>query len=239
METKATSGQTELDKGCDASSVDRSETRADASDGATGVRRSEARAESAVLETCVALLISEPSQALLEAALHLASALGTPIESNTADIDALKQRFYDRFLVSSSPWFVPANEQCIRKARTDGGKTTYPSIEGTHSRHVAECYKTSGFDYRKLQGHAPAVNRLLPDSLASELAFAASLRLRESEAATDEQSQYYRTYADRFMEAHPSRWVDAYSALVKAKGVDFYSEWIALTARIVAAGRPG
>lgn len=197
--------------------------------------RSDAYAESAVLETCVAMLINEPSSNLVEASGQIASALSMPLTSDATDIDSLKQRFYDRFVISSSPWFVPSNEQCIRKARFEGGTLVFSSVEGTYSRHVVECYKTVGFDYRKLQGYEPVVNRLLPDSLAAELAFLASMRLREAEAETDEQAQSCRAYADKFATEHLAKWVDSYAAFAEMKGVDLYSEWAQIIARIVSA----
>lgn len=195
----------------------------------------EARAESMVFETLVALLINEPSQGLLQAAQQLARTLDEPIVSDVSDIDSLKQRFYDRFLIPTSPLFVPCNEQCIRNSSIVDGRTAFPSVGGALSRHVVECYKAVGFDYRELRGCAPAISRLLPDSLASELAFVASMRLRESTASTSELAQSCREYADKFLAQHLTKWVDAYASFAEAKAADFYSEWARLAARIVTA----
>lgn len=195
----------------------------------------EARNVSLVFETCAALLINEPSRDLLNAAQQLARMLEKPIASDVSDADTLKQRFYDRFLIPSSPWFIPANEQCIRKASITGNTLVFPSVEGALSRHVAECYRNVGFDYRKLRGYRPAINRLLPDSLASELAFVASMKLREATAQTSELAQNCRKYTDAFIAQHLARWADTYALHAEEKGVDFYSEWARLIASVVAA----
>ncbi|WP_417143218.1 molecular chaperone TorD family protein [Raoultibacter massiliensis] len=192
-----------------------------------------AHAESLIFEACAALLVNEPSQDLLEAAQQLARMLERPIASDISDIDALKQRFFDRFLIPSSPWFVPANEQCIRKSSLTDSAVVFPSVEGEHSRHVIECYKVIDFDYRKLKGYAPAINRLLPDSIASELAFVASMKLRESTAQTNDLAQGYREYSDKFIDHHLAKWVNTYALYAERKGVDFYSEWARLIASVV------
>lgn len=199
--------------------------------------RAEALAESTILETCAAVLVGKPSREMLDAASCLAEALGRPLTSDTSDADALEQRFYDRFLIPSSPWFVPSNEQCIRMARDEGGRIAFPSIEGVHSRHVAACYREAGFDFRRIEGYAPAVGRLLPDSLVAELAFVSSMRLRESQAETENEARGLRAYADRFTDEHLGRWVGRYAELARSKGADFYMEWIDLTAHVVELGR--
>ena len=144
-------------------------------------KAAEARGFSVVFDACAEAFLDEPDEAIIDDVRKVAAALGQDGFDFIAD-DDLKQRYYDRLFVTSTPYYVPLIESSVaRGAEDEDGVMRYASTQSDLTDHVLRCYHTVEFDFQALSGYDLAVKSLHPDSLASELAFLAFCKKREAE----------------------------------------------------------
>lgn len=128
-----------------------------------------------VAEVCAEALLNEPTPAIIEDVRRVAQALGDTRFDDVIPDAELRQRYYDRLFVSSSPYYVPLVESSITKRVSSAGRLIYGPMSSARGDHVLACYREVGFDYHALRGYDMATRALRPDSLAAELAFLAAL----------------------------------------------------------------
>ena len=133
-------------------------------------------------EACAEALVNEPTPEVLADLRKVAAALGGGLFDGIEPDGALRQRYYDRMFVTTSPHYVPLIESSVANRIEADGRVSYGAVSSSKSDHVIRCYKTAGFDYTGMRGYEIAVKSLHPDSMASELAFMAFL----AEAAVEE-----------------------------------------------------
>lgn len=143
-----------------------------------------------VFDMCAEALLNEPNERIIADVQATATALSDHRFDNIMAGPELRDRYYGRFFVTSSPSFVALRENSLRTGSPTEGVFSYGPGEGRFSRHVAQCYAAVGFDYRTLHGFMPAVASLKADSLAAECAFYAYLNnaqaLEEEQGASGE-----------------------------------------------------
>lgn len=193
----------------------------------------EARSFSVVFDACAEAFLDEPSEAIVADVSKVAAALGQDGFNVVVD-DALRQRYYDRLFVSSTPYYVPLIESSIaRGGEGENGVMHYASTQSDLSDHVLRCYRTVGFDYQALSGYGLAVKSLHPDSLASELAFLSFCKKREAECweSSDEaQAEHWARLASQFANQHLARWVSKAAECLARTDDDLYAFVCALAA---------
>lgn len=137
----------------------------------------------------------------------------------------LEQRYYDRFYVPTSPYFIPLVENSIREACSVGVHKRYGSTKGMFSREVLASYQALHFNYKALPGDEVAVRSLKPDSLASEIAFMSALA--DKATAGDSPNPAASAAALRllglFAREHPQRWFWQAENDMRAVDDDFYA----------------
>lgn len=191
-------------------------------------------------EACAEALVNEPSAPVIADLQKIAAAMGSDRFDGIEATDDLKQRYYDRMFVTSSPYYVPLFESSIANRIEQDGRVTYGSTSSSKSDHVIRCYKTVGFDYTKMQGYKIAVKSLHPDSMASELAFMAFLAeaaVEELEAGKGTDCAGERLLRD-FVKRHTRWFGDAARFLAKTDD-DLYARVASLAAETadMVAGR--
>lgn len=151
----------------------------------------------------------------------------------------LKQAFFDRLVIASSPVFVPLSEQSMRDARYRDGHWKFGAVDGSITRHVMRCYEHAGFDHRQLRGAEPLVRSLRPDALAAECAFMAFLLAGDDAAVEEATEETGRgAYADAFLDAHLGLWAcDAASACEASCSDDYLALIVRACADYVSADR--
>lgn len=192
-------------------------------------RRGLLRGYAVLARCCAAVLVNEPTEALVADLDRVAQALGDGRFSDVAVDEALRQRYFDRFFVSSTPYFVPLTESAVVKRWTSEGRLHYGALDSARCDHVQRCYKTVGFNCRAIQGYAPAVQNLHPDSMACELLFMAAL----AEAAAGGGEAAERLLLE-FARLH-ARWFDDAAACLGATDDDLYARTAAFAAENTAA----
>lgn len=199
-----------------------------------------ARGYAVLARACAAVLVNEPGDAVVADLVGVARALGDGRFDGIAVDDALRQRYYDRFFVSSTPYFVPLTESAVVKRWISEGCLHYGALDSARCDHVQRCYKTVGFDWRALQGYAPAIQNLHPDSMASELAFMAGLA-DAAAAAPEGRGETPLRLLGEFARLH-ARWFADGAACLAATADDLYARTAAFaaenTARLVEALGP-
>lgn len=189
-----------------------------------------------IASACSAALVKEPTDEVLRDLLAVAEALGDTRFEGVKPSAQLKQRYYDRFFVSASPYFVPLFECSVREAGEDDGRMMYAPVNGPASDHVLRCYRAVGFDYRSIKGFDLAVKSLKPDSMASELAFIAALTQAavqlDGDAAAKERAAQLLV---QFVSEHPARWFEKAADCLRRTEDDFYAKVCDLAAGTVAA----
>lgn len=193
-----------------------------------------ARAQATAFGVCVAALLKEPTPSLVEDVEQVAGALGDGSFEGFAEKDELMQRYYDRFFVPVSPFYVPLIESCVVQRHRGEGGWEMGSCDGPSADHVLRCYKAAGFDWRSLEGYPLAVQAAKPDSLAIEAAFVAFLKTAESQAEKADQENISRL-CDEFVRLHPARWAGDAAMLMEQKGDDFYARTTRLLAQLFGA----
>lgn len=191
-------------------------------------------------EVCAEALVNEPTAAVLDDLRRTAQALGDGRFEGFEPTDELRQRYYDRTVVASSPHFVPLVESSVANRTESGGKVSFGSTSSSKSDHVIRCYKVAGFDYTQMRGCPIAVKSLHPDSMASELAFMAYLAgagIGELEAGKETDCTGVRLLCD-FARRH-TRWFADAAALMARTDDDLYARVASLAAEAadMVAGR--
>lgn len=196
-------------------------------------KAAEARGFSVVFDACAEAFLDEPDETIIDDVMKVVVMLGQKKFDIAAD-EALKQRYYDRLFVTSTPYYVPLIESSIARGGEDeDGVMRYGSTQSELTDHVLRCYHTVGFDYQALSGYDLAVKSLHPDSLASELAFLAFCKKREAECWDDsdeEQAEHWARLAVQFANQHPIRWIPKAAECLARTDNDFYALACALAA---------
>ncbi len=187
-----------------------------------------------VADACVSALVSIPEKGVLTRIGEVAAALGIEgLEGGDGSSD-LEQRYYDRFFVSSHPAYVPLYEDSIRSGYPDEGRFRYGTTEGRWYEHTLKCYQAVGFDYRLIEGHDLSVQKLKPDSFASELAFLSFL----AGSAVSSKDPAIRARSEElfvsFAGDHPNRWFGKAADCLERFEDDFYARVCRLAADTVA-----
>ena len=189
-----------------------------------------------VAEVCVRALVNEPAQGIVDDVRHVAQGLGSTRFDEVKASDDLHRRYYDRFFVSSSPLFVPLVESCVLGVWEDQGFRRFGTFGGPAADHVSGCYRALGFDYRAIRGYDLAVQRLRPDSMASELAFIALLA--RSACSTDagvEAAVRSGALLCQFAHEHALRWFAAAAGELRRTDDDFYAGMCEIAANVLDA----
>jgi hypothetical protein len=186
-----------------------------------------------IYEAFVYILINEPSAAVLEAYSNVSRLLETDRSSAdeiafNQDITALKQIYYDRFFVTTSPIYLPLSEQSIRSAVIRDNRIEFGRLKGTFTDHVVEYYKAAGFEYRNLIGFEPTIASLSADSLISEIAFLGYLSNRESEAANTNVKEKWQGLRTAFMSEHIGKWMGTCAEILSLQKQDLYAKTVSL-----------
>lgn len=198
-------------------------------------RGDEAHACSVLFSVLAEALINEPAAQVTDEVGQVARAMGRDELSVLPDPEALKQSYYNRFAVPTSPTYVPLVESSIVHMRETEEGIAYGPLSASCSDHVAGCYAAVGFDPAALAGDRLVLLMAKPDSLAVELAFVAYLKACESEAATLEAAARCADLAAQFVREHLGRWVDSAAACLRASDDDFYAALCAFAAEAVDA----
>lgn len=191
----------------------------------------EAQAAAAVYETLAKTLVSLPDDKTVADAVHLAALLGAPkLADGPIEADQLERRFYDRFFVTTSPFFVLLAESALRGSALVDGVRRYGPTADQHTDHAAHCYRLAKFNPHGLEGFAPAVETLRADSLAAELAFMAFLARGEAAAETPGDALRCRTWQAAFLDSHLACWTQKAADVLAETDDDFYARTVALAA---------
>ncbi|MCB7036879.1 molecular chaperone TorD family protein [Eggerthella sinensis] len=190
---------------------------------------------SVLLSACAAALINEPTEQVVRDVRRVAEALGDSRFDGIEPGAPLTQRYYDRFFVSASPYFVPLVESCVRGAFDENGRTVYASTRSSKGDHALLCYEAAGFDYRALRGFEAATKALKPDSLACELAFLAALGTSAAQADDEACARAGVRLFDEFAREHVGAWIPRAARCLAAADDDFYARLVALAAEAVQA----
>lgn len=186
-------------------------------------------------EACAGALVNEPSAEVVREVRRVAQALGLQQFDCLEPGADLRQRYYDRFFVSASPYYVPLVESCIRGAWELDGRRSFGSANGPAADHALRCYRAVGFDFRALDGFELAVKQLRPDSMACELAFMAALARNacgcESDYAAAARSE---KLLRQFVCEHAAGWFKAAESALRRTDADFYADVCGLAADAVA-----
>ncbi len=196
-------------------------------------------------EACAEALVNEPTPEVLADLRKVAAALGGGLFDGIEPDGALRQRYYDRMFVTTSPHYVPLIESSVANRIEADGRVSYGAVSSSKSDHVIRCYKTAGFDYTGMRGYEIAVKSLHPDSMASELAFMAFLaeaaveELEAGKGADGGACAGERLLCD-FARRH-TRWFADAARLMAATDDDLYARVAALAAETadMVAGRAG
>ena len=197
----------------------------------------ELRGFGVIAEACAEVLVNEPSDQVIDDVARVARALGDD-RFDAIDLDdALKQRYYDRFFVPTSPFYVPLCESSVRGAAEEEGRTTYAPATGVQADHVLKCYHAVGFDFQAIAGFEPSVKSLKADSLASELAFLAFLARSAADAASSDPAAARRAeqLLLQFVREHAGAWFGKAARCLGATDDDLYARTAALAAEAVAS----
>lgn len=189
-----------------------------------------------IARACVEALANEPVEEVVDGVRRAAQAVGEARFDGARADAALRQRYYDRFFVSASPFFLPLCESSVRGAVEEGGRLRYAPAGGARADHVLACYRVAGFEHRDVGGFDLAVKTLKPDSMVAELAFMASLA--EAAAADAEDPAAARRAAcllRQFACEHAVGWFAAAARYAARADDDFYAGVCSLAARAVKA----
>lgn len=199
-----------------------------------------------VADAVARALAQPPSAEVVGEVRRMAEALGDDRFAAVAPGDDLDQRFFNRFVVTSSPYFLPLVEGSVREAYEEEGRLRYGPLRSRHEDHVLSCYRAVGFDpAASAWGARGAVAQgLKPDALACELEFMASLALAAGgDAAADpssaadpdaaERAAAARRLLARFSAEHARHWFGRAAEYAARTDDDFYARLIALAAESV------
>lgn len=182
--------------------------------------------------------MNEPDNKLLDAIEELGS-LFTNIDDEEINsikklnMEDLKQEFYDRFFVNSSPLYVPPFESAIRnRSRNEGKKIKYGKLDGKETFHAKACYEMVDFEPNKLNMFEPLRNNHFYDNLGFEISFMAFMINNEITALENEDIQIAKDWENlqrNFLKEHLLGWVEDFASLLEEKGKGLYSYLARLT----------
>ena len=214
----------------------------------TALDAAQLRGFALVADTVARALAQPPSAEVVGEVHRVAEALGDDRFAAVAPGESLDQRFFNRFVVSTSPYFLPLVEGSVREAYEDDGRLRYGPLRSRHSDHVQACYRSVGFDPSAAAwGAEGAVAQTLkPDALACELEFMASLALVASgdaaagaaeapEADAEGRAAAAQRLLARFAAEHARPWFGRAAEYAARVDDDFYARLIALAAESVDA----
>jgi hypothetical protein len=198
-----------------------------------------ARGVATLFDVCAEALLNEPDERIVSDVQAVASALSDRRFDDVSASPELKRRYYERFFVSSSSWFVALRENNIRMGSYAQGPTfSYGPSEGRLSDHVARCYRVAGFDFHALRGFDPAVGTLHADSLAVECAFVAYLKNAQAvEEENGRSGAHAARMADDFIAMHLLPFSEAAIGLFRQTPDDFYARLCAFVRDCLRAMR--
>lgn len=192
---------------------------------------------SVIAQACVNALVNVPGDTVVRDMQSVAHALGSSALDDIEATGDLEQRYYDRFFVSTSAAFVPLFEDSVRGGLSGEGRFCYGSVNGRFFDHTRRCYEAIGFDYKLIGGFDLAVQRLKPDSFASELAFLAFLAQSAADAQASDAAVATRSmelFAE-FAQNHPLKWFDQATECLKLYEDDFYARVCTIASAAVKA----
>ena len=207
-------------------------------------RAAEARGFAVAFDALAAAFLNEPSEQVLGDVRRVAQALGdTSLDELAAEGccageagAALRQRYYDRVIVASSPVHVPLLENCVAGSAVDEkGVAHYNAVQGSRGDHVLRCYRALGFDFKALPGYHLLVQTLHCDYIGCELAFLAFMKNGEAQAweAGDEQAgAHWHELALRFARDHAAAWMPTAAKRLAAGDDDVYARLADLAGRV-------
>lgn len=199
----------------------------------------ELRGFGVIMQACAEAFLNEPSDGVVGDLQRVAEALGDDRFSGIEPGADLRQRYYDRLFVPTSPVYVPLLEGSVRGAAEEDGRMRYGATSSSQADHVLACYRAVGFDYRALEGYESAVKALKPDSLAAELAFLAFLAGAAADAEGDAAAaQRAFELLAQFAREHAARWFSKAAACLAAGDDDLYARAAALAAEALEAAVP-
>ena len=141
--------------------------------------------------------------------------------------EGLRQRFFDRMVVTSTPFFVPLTESAVTRRLPMDGRTRYGSLSGPRADHALQCYRAVGFSYGSIKGCPAVVQGLRPDSMAVELAFVCAL----AQSALGEGGANAVRLLGEFVRSH-TRWFADAAMCLSGHGEDLYATVAAMSARL-------
>lgn len=209
-------------------------------------RAGEARGFAVAFDALAAAFLNEPSEQVLGDVRRVAQALGvTTLDEQTAEGccageagAALRQRYYDRVIVASSPVHVPLLENCVAgSAVDDKGVAHYNAVQGSRGDHVLRCYRALGFDFKALPGYHLLIQTLHCDYIGCELAFLAFMKSGEAqawEAGDEAQAAHWHELALRFARDHAGSWLPTAAKRLAATDDDVYARMCAFAADVTA-----
>lgn len=205
----------------------------------------EARGFAVAFDALAAAFLNEPSEQVLGDARRVAQALGdSSLDEACAEGccegeagAALRQRFYDRVIVASSPVHVPLLESCVAGSGVDEkGVAHYNAVQSTRGDHVLRCYRALGFDFKALGGYHLLISTLHCDYIGCELAFLAFMKGGEAQAwgSGDKQAAtHWHDLALRFARDHAAAWIPTAVTRLAAGDDDAYARLAELAGNIV------
>lgn len=205
-----------------------------------------------VADVVARALAQQPDVEVVGAVQRVADALGDDRFADVRPGDELDQRFFNRFVVTSSPYYLPLVEGSVREAYEEDGVLRYGPLRSKHSDHVLACYRSVRFDHGDWGARGVVARGLKPDALACELEFMASLALVASgDAATgaaeapgagetpgadaEGRAAAAQRLLARFAAEHARPWFGRAAEYAARVDDDFYARLLALAAEAVEA----
>ncbi len=188
-----------------------------------------------VADVVARALAQQPDVEVVGAVQRVADALGDDRFADVRPGDELDQRFFNRFVVTSSPYYLPLVEGSVREAYEEDGVLRYGPLRSKHSDHVLACYRSVRFDHGDWGARGVVARGLKPDALACELEFMASLAQAACDGATEEEREAAQRLLARFAGDHAARWFGRAAGYAARIEDDFYARLVVLAAESVEA----
>lgn len=188
-----------------------------------------------IYETLAEGLVNIPSENILTDLRNIALILD---EADLFDFESrigpdsktqLEKAFYDRFFVVTHPQYIPLRESDLLAMQIKGGGVSYGKPRTGIIAHASNCYRETGFDFRKITGYEMAIKSLKADSMASELSFMAFLHDGSSSTKSEAQALAHERLALSFLEQHLNKWASK-AADIAANYDDIYARLLSLIA---------
>ena len=186
-----------------------------------------------VADAVARALAQQPDEAVVGEVQRVAEALGDDRFAAVTPGEALEQRFFDRFVVTASPYYLPLVEGSVREAYEDDGRLRFGPLRSRHSDHVLSCYRAVGFDPAGWGARGVVAEGLKPDALACELEFMASLA--QAACGDGDEAAAAQRLLRSFADAHARLWFGRAAEYAARIDDDFYARVLALAAEAVEA----